>query len=82
LDDALVLLAERSRGRELPPTDVALTGSTSPGLPLRLGPVEAEPVATLQTDPASLIRLCAGRAPDLGRITLTGAQPSDYLMFT
>ena len=79
LEDALVLLAERSRGKGLPATEVTLT---EPAQSLRLGPVDVEPVATLQTDAASLIRLCAGRSPDQSRIILTGAAGPDYLMFS
>jgi hypothetical protein len=84
--DALVLLAERSRSSRMPATVVTL-GSVPPGPDvarevLRLGPVEEEPVVTLGTDAATLIRLCAGRAPDPARFTLTGAQPEDYLLFT
>jgi uncharacterized protein (TIGR03083 family) len=77
LTDALVLLVERSRSKPVPATDVTLAHET-----LRLGPADPEPTATLVTDPGTLIRLCAGRAPDPSRFTLTGAQSSDYLIFT
>jgi len=81
LADALVLLAERSRGKT-PGTDVTLTTiAPEPSPTLRLGPEDQTPAATLVTDPATLIRLCAGRSPDPSQFTLTGAQPVDYLLF-
>lgn len=78
VEDALVLLAERSRLKNVPATDVTLT---VPYGVLRLGPVDDEPAATLETDPATLIRLCAGRSPNPADFTLTGAAPEDYLIF-
>jgi len=77
--DALVLLADRSRAKSVPPTDVTLTGP-DPRL-LRLGPKAVDAVATLRTDPANLFRLCAGRQPDPTGFTLTGARSEDYLTF-
>jgi uncharacterized protein (TIGR03083 family) len=79
LDDALVLLAARSRAAGLPATVVTLTGPAT--RTLRLGPPDAEPVATLETDPATVIRLCAGRSADPARFTLSGAAASDYVVF-
>jgi uncharacterized protein (TIGR03083 family) len=85
LADALVLLSERSRGSGVPATEVTLASlpSGSDGVPetLLLGPVQPVPAAVLVTDAATLIRLCAGRAPDPARFVLTGAQPEDYLIF-
>lgn len=75
--DALVLLAERTRlpGRHVPRTTAILPdGST-----LDLG--TADPPATLATDEATLIRLCAGRGPDPAAYTLTGADPAAYRVF-
>ena len=79
VDDALVLLADRSRARSLPPTDVTLTGPQT--RVLRLGPSAGEAVATLQADPGNLFRLCAGRQPDPAGFTLTGASAATYLVF-
>jgi hypothetical protein len=59
--------------------DVTLAGESESVL--RLGPVDEPPAATLSTDPATLIRLCAGRSPDPAGFVLTGASPSDYLIF-
>lgn len=86
LADALVLLSERSRGRGMPATEVELTSfppeSDVGPETLRLGPPGEDPAAVLTTDAATLIRLCAGRAPDPSRFVLTGAQPEDYLVFS
>jgi uncharacterized protein (TIGR03083 family) len=87
LPDALVLLTERSRDRGTPATDVTLTTivpepNAAPNAALRLGPTDRASTAELITDPATLIRLCAGRTPDPSSFTLTGAQPVDYLIFT
>jgi uncharacterized protein (TIGR03083 family) len=84
LDDALVLLAERSVARRVPVTAVLLTG---PGEPrqLTLGASDGAPIdgqARLETDACTLIRLCAGRDPDQARYTLTGASPADHLLFS
>ncbi|HEY6795958.1 MAG TPA: hypothetical protein VI248_14880 [Kineosporiaceae bacterium] len=80
VDDALVLLAERSVARDVPVTRVRLTAPAG-RRELRLGPVNGEPAAWLETDPATLIRMCAGRSPDPGRYRLEGATTSDLLMF-
>ncbi len=79
--DALVLLAARSKGREVPATDVVLSDSPLPESPLRLGPPEGTATATMASDTATLLRLCAGRSADPAAYTLTGAAPSAYLMF-
>jgi uncharacterized protein (TIGR03083 family) len=77
IEDALVLLVERSRARALPPTRVLL-----PDRELLLG-VEGAPgrLAELVTDTATLVRLCAGRRPDPARYTLRGADPDRYHLF-
>lgn len=75
--DALVLLVERTR---LPEQQVPLTTATLPdGRALTLGSVA--PPATLTTDEATLVRLCAGRGPDPAAYTLTGADPAAYRIF-
>lgn len=76
-DDALVLLVERAGGadRQVPRTAVTLAD----GRTLTLG--STEPPATLRTDPATLMRLCAGRDPDPTAYTLTGADPRAYRVF-
>jgi uncharacterized protein (TIGR03083 family) len=79
VEDALVLLGDRSRVKPVPPTDVTLTGAEA--RLLRLGPNQGPAVATVRTDPATLFRLCAGRQPDPARFTITGAAPADYLIF-
>jgi len=79
--DALVLLAARSRGRDVPATDVVLSDSPLPDSPLRLGPPDGTATATMATDTATLLRLCAGRSADPAAYTLTGADPGAYLMF-
>jgi len=78
IEDALVLLVERSQARALPPTRVSL-----PDRQLLLG-VAADtgrPPAELVTDPAALVRLCSGRRPDPARFTLRGADPDRYQLF-
>jgi uncharacterized protein (TIGR03083 family) len=79
--DALVLLGARSRTREVPATDVVLSDSPLPEGSLRLGPPEGTATATMTTDTATLLRLCAGRSADPAAYTLTGADPAAYLMF-
>ena len=68
----------RSRAR-VPATDVTLAGH---GGPLRLGAHDGEAAARLRTDPATLLRLCAGRSPDPARFDLSAGSASDYLLFT
>jgi hypothetical protein len=78
IEDALVLLVERSQARAVPPTRVSL-----PDRQLLLG-VAADtgrPPAELVTDPATLVRLCSGRRPDPARFTLRGADPDRYQLF-
>jgi uncharacterized protein (TIGR03083 family) len=77
VDDALVLLVERSRQphRETPRT----TASLSDRGDVVLG--STEPEASLVTDTQTLFRLCAGRQPDPKRYRLTNAQPSSYVLF-
>ena len=78
IEDALVLLVERSQARAVPPTRVSL-----PDRQLLLG-VAADPgrpPADLVTDPATLVRLCSGRHPDPARYTLRGADPDRYRLF-
>jgi uncharacterized protein (TIGR03083 family) len=75
VDDALVLLAERSRLRGLPATRVRLAERV---LVIGIdGPIEAE----LETDVETLVRLCSGRRPDPARFRLVGAGPDRYVMF-
>ena len=78
IEDALVLLAERSQARAVPPTLVRL-----PDRELLLGvPGDTgRPPAELVTDPATLVRLCSGRRPDPSRFTLRGADPDRYQLF-
>jgi uncharacterized protein (TIGR03083 family) len=77
LDEALVLLAERSRRLALPATLVRL-----PDRELSLGAEAGDGhVATLVTDAATLIRLCSGRHPDPARLALDGADAGRYLLF-
>jgi uncharacterized protein (TIGR03083 family) len=76
VQDALVLLVERSRARPVPATRVSL-----PGQILYLGAAGGDRPAELATDVATLIRLCAGRRPDPARFRLTGADPARYHLF-
>jgi uncharacterized protein (TIGR03083 family) len=78
VEDALLLLVDRSRRRNVPATLVRL-----PDREVRLGAGEAAgtPPAELATDVPTLIRLCSGRRPDPTRFRLTGAEPAQYLVF-
>lgn len=78
IEDALVLLVERSQARAVPPTRVSL-----PDRQLLLGVAgdTGRPPAELVTDPATLVRLCSGRRPDPARFTLRGADPDRYQLF-
>jgi uncharacterized protein (TIGR03083 family) len=77
VQDALVLLVDRSRRQAVPATLVRL-----PDQELRLGAAgDADPVAGLVTDVATLVRLCAGRSPDPARYRLEGADPARYHLF-
>jgi len=91
IDDALDLLAARTRSRPVPRTEVRLVPDHHAGLaradaaPVRalgLGPDDGPVTAWLETDPATLIRLAAGRAPDPSRYTLRGAEPEQLLVFS
>ena len=78
VQDALLLLIDRSRRRPVPATLVRL-----PDQEIRLG-ADGEtgtPVAELVTDVPTLIRLAAGRRPDPTLFRLTGAEPAQYLVF-
>ena len=76
-EDALVLLAERTRqdGHRVPLTTVHLTD----GRTLTVG--TAAPEATLEADVATLIRICTGRQSAPGTHRLTGAEPAAYCVF-
>jgi uncharacterized protein (TIGR03083 family) len=78
VEDALLLLVERSRHRAVPPTLVRL-----PDREVRLGAGGATgtPAAELVTDVPTLIRLSTGRRPDPTRFRLTGADSAQYLIF-
>jgi uncharacterized protein (TIGR03083 family) len=77
VEDALVLLVERSRRQAVAATLVRL-----PDRELRLGADEdATRVAELVTDVATLVRLCSGRHPDPARFRLDGADPAHYHLF-
>jgi len=77
VEDALVLLVERSRRLAVPATRVRL-----PDRELRLGAdQDAAGAAELVTDVATLIRLCSGRQPDPARFRLDGADPARYHLF-
>jgi uncharacterized protein (TIGR03083 family) len=77
VEDALVLLVERSRRQAVPATRLRLGDRE-----LRLGPADGDPSAELVTDLATLMRLCAGRHPDPARFTLDGAEPGQFVLFT
>src|SRR5262249_31303452 len=47
--------------------------------PLDLG--VGQPIATLEADTTTFLRLIAGRSPDPSRYRLTGAEPAQLLMF-
>jgi uncharacterized protein (TIGR03083 family) len=75
VEDALVLLVERSRRHAVPATRVRL-----PDRELWLGPAAGAP-AELVIDVPTLVRLCSGRRPDPTRFRLDGATPDRYLLF-
>ncbi|HVK21547.1 MAG TPA: maleylpyruvate isomerase family mycothiol-dependent enzyme [Actinokineospora sp.] len=77
-DDALILLEQRSRIREAPPTDVTLTD----GRTLRLGDPEEDDVAELKTDVEGLFRIVANRRPELAVAELTGVTVRELRMFS
>jgi len=76
IEDALTLIEQRSRlpRFSVPPTRVYL-----PGRELQLGTPPG--AARLTADPATLVRLCAGRSPDPQRYRLVGATPEQLLLF-
>jgi uncharacterized protein (TIGR03083 family) len=78
VEDALLLVVDRSRHRTVPPTLVRL-----PDREVRLGAAgpTGTPPAELDTDVPTLIRLLSGRRPDPTRFRLTGADPAQYLIF-
>jgi uncharacterized protein (TIGR03083 family) len=77
VEDALVLLVERSRRRAVPATRVRL-----PDRELLLGVAgDAGQRAELVTDVPTLVRLCSGRRPDPARYRLQGADPGRYHLF-
>jgi uncharacterized protein (TIGR03083 family) len=76
VEDALVLLVERSRRR------VTATRLRLGDRELRLGAADGAPTAELATDVATLVRLCAGRRPDPARFSLDGADPGHFVLFT
>lgn len=76
-EDALVLLAERSRAKSTPRLRARLAGRE-----LTLGSASnGRPAATLTTDLPTLIRLYAGRRADPARYQLDGAQPDELVLF-
>jgi uncharacterized protein (TIGR03083 family) len=77
VEDALVLLVERSRRQAVPATRLRLGDRE-----LRLGAADGDPSAELVTDLATLMRLCAGRHPDPARFTLDGADRGQFVLFT
>ena len=76
IEGALRLCAQRSRLRASYP---AVSVTLGEHVPLALG--TGEPVGSLETDAATLVRLVAGRSPDPARYTLTGAEPDQLQMF-
>jgi hypothetical protein len=76
----VALLVARSAERGAPPTTVLILGPSG-RQELVLGRPGDAVTARIQTDAATLIRLCAGRSPDRDRFTLAGSTPADYLLF-
>jgi uncharacterized protein (TIGR03083 family) len=77
VEDALLLLVERSRRQGVPATLVRL-----PDRELRLGVAEEGGYAAeLVADVATLVRLCSGRHPDRARFWLKGTDPAQYHLF-
>ncbi|WP_436494385.1 maleylpyruvate isomerase family mycothiol-dependent enzyme [Actinokineospora sp. HUAS TT18] len=77
-DDALILLEQRSRIREAPPTDVTLAD----GRTLRLGDPDADREAELETDVEGLFRIVANRRPELAVAELTGVTIKELKLFS
>jgi uncharacterized protein (TIGR03083 family) len=78
VEDALVLLVERSRRRGLPATRVRLPAGE---LWLGVEAGEGGPVAELVADAPTLVRLCSGRPVDPAHLSLQGASPGQYILF-
>lgn len=76
LDDALELLVGWSLRAPAPYTQVTL-----PDRRLVLGEPGTTEAATLDTDAATLLRLCAGRPADPARYRLSGATAGAYHLF-
>ncbi len=76
IDLAVDLLAERSARMGKPPVAVRVGDRE-----LRFGGL-GDPAATLRTDAATFVRLCAGRGPDRARYELTGVSPGDLVLFS
>ena len=76
IDLALPLLVERSRQRGASAVVVSTDREE-----LRFG-VDEGPVATLRTDRATFVRLCAGRAPDPSRYHLVGVDEAALAIFS
>jgi uncharacterized protein (TIGR03083 family) len=76
IDLAMPLISARSVEREQPAVEVVVDGES---VPFGFG----DPVATLDTDVATFVRLVAGRAPDPDRYRLVGDLVADDLrLFT
>lgn len=76
IDLAVELLAERSARMGKPPV-AARIGERE----VRFGGA-GEPEATLRTDAATFVRLCAGRRPDPDQYELAGVAPADLILFS
>ncbi|HEX5493273.1 MAG TPA: maleylpyruvate isomerase family mycothiol-dependent enzyme [Mycobacteriales bacterium] len=77
-EDAVVLLAERSRA-----ASARLLRARVSGRDLTLGvAADGRPAATLTTDLPTLVRLYAGRRPDPSRYRLDGANPDELVLFS
>lgn len=82
--DAMTLLAERSVAMGLPPVDVTLVDAVERGLDgahVCLGDPDAEPVGWLRTDVAGLVRLVAGRRPELVEWDAVGIDVAQLRLF-
>jgi uncharacterized protein (TIGR03083 family) len=77
LEDALTLLATASRVRLTP----RVHATTRLGEMTFGNLVEGREPALLTTDPATLIRLYAGRRPDPARYRLVGAEPQELVIY-
>jgi uncharacterized protein (TIGR03083 family) len=77
-NDACILLATQARRSEAPLVEVTLPGRT-----LRLGvEVPGRPAASLRTDPATLMKLFAGRPVEPGDYRLAGATAGELVVFS